>query len=123
MSLFDWFGHWLDQHAPPARDTVLIIEDDEQTRQLLECGVRSAGLDVLSTGRVEEGIVLHRQHLDAISMVLVSERMPGLENEKVLEAIRGNDHAVRCCVMTHADGTTKNWFQKKVLGQRCTGLV
>jgi two-component system phosphate regulon response regulator PhoB len=69
-------------------ETVLVVEDDEETRCLLSRVFRGQGLNVLCAADGEEGLDLIRRHHPAV--VLLDLVLPTLSGEAVCLAIRAD---------------------------------
>jgi two-component system phosphate regulon response regulator PhoB len=69
-------------------ETVLIVEDDAETRSLLSRVFRTQGLHVLCAGDGEEGYELIRRHKPAV--VLLDLVLPKLSGESVCLALRAD---------------------------------
>ncbi len=87
---------------PPARDrsepagaeewtgsgTVLVVEDDDQVREIAEDTLKRAGLSVLCAAGGREGVELFRRHVDEIRAVLLDQTMPAMSGEGAFDAMR-----------------------------------
>ena len=69
-------------------ETVLVVEDDEETRALLSRVFRSQGLNVLCAVDGEEGLDLIRRHHPAV--VLLDLVLPKISGEAVCLALRAD---------------------------------
>lgn len=69
-------------------ETVLVVEDDEETRALLSRVFRSQGLNVLCAVDGEEGLDLIRRHHPAV--VLLDLVLPKVSGEAVCLALRAD---------------------------------
>jgi CheY-like chemotaxis protein len=68
--------------------TVLVVDDDEGVRELLDTTLRRAGLSVLLARDGREGIELFRRHADEISAVVLDRTMPDIGGEDAFDEIR-----------------------------------
>jgi len=68
------------------KETILVVDDDENSRRLLERVLEEAGYGVVtvSTGRE----ALDRVAISDVSLVLLDIRMPGMDGLQTLELIR-----------------------------------
>ncbi len=65
---------------------ILVVEDEQDLRQVIEYNLRQAGHDVISTGRGEEGLRLARAEVpDLILLDLMLPDLPGTELCKALK--------------------------------------
>jgi two-component system cell cycle sensor histidine kinase/response regulator CckA len=74
------------RQAPPARETVLLVEDDEAVRLLARLALETHGYRVLAAASGDQAIEVARHHLGTIHLVVTDIQMPG---------IRGPDLAPR----------------------------
>ena len=74
----DWRGH----------GTVLVIDDEEDVRELAATVLRRAGMKVLTAADGHEGLKLFGQHFDEIHLVLLDRTMPVLSGADTITAIR-----------------------------------
>ncbi len=56
------------------KKTILIVEDEEKLRRVMELQLRSAGFDVEQTGTAEEGLRL----AERADLVVTDLRLPGI---------------------------------------------
>jgi CheY-like chemotaxis protein len=78
MSIEDWRGS----------GTVLVVDDDEGVRKLLDATLRRAGLNVLLACDGREGVDLFRRHADEIRAVVLDRTMPDIGGEDAFDEIR-----------------------------------
>jgi two-component system, OmpR family, alkaline phosphatase synthesis response regulator PhoP len=65
---------------------VLIIEDEEEIREILSFYLQGEGLEVIEAKTGEEGIeIAKKDHLD---LVITDLSMPGMKGEKVIEILK-----------------------------------
>ena len=70
-------------------NTVLLIDDEDDIRDLLEYNLKKDGFQVLSAGNGKEGIELARKHLPDI--ILLDVMMPEMDGVEVCETLRADD--------------------------------
>jgi signal transduction histidine kinase/CheY-like chemotaxis protein len=63
--------------------TILVVEDQESVRQLVETVLQNAGHRVLLASDGEQGLALAHDHGDAIDLVLTDLVMPGISGRQV----------------------------------------
>jgi CheY-like chemotaxis protein len=68
--------------------TVLVVDDDEGVRKLLDTTLRRAGLSVLLARDGREGVEIFRRHADEISAVVLDRTMPDIGGEDAFDEIR-----------------------------------
>jgi len=77
--------------APPAargRETLLLVEDEGQIRQLAARGLRSHGYTVLTAINGEEGMRLAREHLPELDLVVTDVVLPLLGGAELIARLR-----------------------------------
>jgi CheY-like chemotaxis protein len=70
---------------------VLVVDDEEDIRDIVQCALESRGMQVLLAENGERGIELFRAQADEIDLVLLDLTMPGLDGRAVLREI----HTIR----------------------------
>jgi two-component system cell cycle sensor histidine kinase/response regulator CckA len=68
--------------------TVLVADDDDGARAILQETLARAGFRVLEAGDGREAVETFRRHADAIRLVLLDRTMPVASGEEALDAIR-----------------------------------
>jgi CheY-like chemotaxis protein len=71
----------------PARDCVLIIDDDPDLRTLIETIGQVCGVSVLQASDCNEGLSILEREYGRIKMILLDYFMPGMEPAKCAYAI------------------------------------
>jgi anti-anti-sigma factor len=79
---------------------VLVADDEDAIRRMLEVSLGTGGFKVWSALNGRHAIDLYRRHLNAIAMVLLDVRMPGLDGPQTLRGLQNVCPTVRCCFMT-----------------------
>lgn len=82
--------------------TILIVEDDELTRQALEEGTKASGFDVLGAADGEQGLKLAKEkHPD---LILLDLMMPKKDGHEMLKELRTDEWGanVPVLVLTNA---------------------
>jgi CheY-like chemotaxis protein len=91
--------------AAPRPCGVLVVDDEACIRKLLEAGLRQEGLAVWLAASGQEALDLYRRHRDAIDVVLLDVRMPGLDGPQTLAALQELNPQVCCCFMSGGLGS------------------
>ncbi|GIV76401.1 response regulator [Litorilinea aerophila] len=78
--------------------TVLVIDDEENMRWVLERALKKAGYDVLTAGRGEQGLQLLALH--PVDLILLDLKMPGMDGLAVLREIRRRTQSVPVLLLT-----------------------
>jgi DNA-binding response OmpR family regulator len=79
---------------------VLVVDDEDMVRSLLDMVLRRHGFDVLPAHCGREAIRLFEAHRDRVSCALLDVRMPGLDGPQTLLALRRLEPALPCCFMS-----------------------
>ena len=80
-------------HSFPAGTTVLIIDDDDEIRDVTQMLLRRRGLEVLTAASGAQGLALFQEHGDTIHAVLLDLTMPdmnGVDVSRAMRALRPN---------------------------------
>src|SRR5947209_17431207 len=85
------------------KTTVLVVEDEEKLRRVIELQLQTAGYDVLKAATAEEGLKL----ADQAGLILTDLRLPGMDGLALLNALRRQNSHTPVIVMT-AFGTVEN---------------
>jgi CheY-like chemotaxis protein len=67
---------------------VLVVDDDDGVRELLDTTLRRAGLSVLLARDGREGVDIFRRHADEIRAVVLDRTMPDVGGEDAFDEIR-----------------------------------
>jgi DNA-binding NtrC family response regulator len=82
---------------------VLIVEDEEKLRRVIELQLRSAGFEVDKAASAEEALRL----ADRTDLILTDLRLPGMDGLELLELLHRQDSQIPVVVMT-AFGTVES---------------
>src|SRR3954470_11871134 len=74
--------------AQGRRRGVLVVDDEECVRDVLDAMLRQQGFAVWLAADGWEALEVYRLHLAAIDLVLLDVRMPGLDGPATLTALR-----------------------------------
>lgn len=89
-----------------ATHRILVIEDEDKLRRVLELQLRSSGYEVELASNAEEGLKL----ASSVDLVLTDLRLPGMDGLTLLESLRQQSMTLPVIVMT-AYGTVDNAVQ------------
>jgi DNA-binding NtrC family response regulator len=78
--------------------TILVIDDEDNMRWVMERALKKAGYDVLTASRGEEG--LKQFALNPVDLVLLDLKMPGIEGLTVLREIRQRSQTTPVLLLT-----------------------
>ncbi len=85
------------------KQRILVVEDEEKLRRVIQLQLQSAGFEVLQAGTAEEGLKLAEQ----ADLVLTDLKLPGMDGRELLESLRRQHLHTPVIVMT-AFGTVEN---------------
>jgi len=80
------------------RSKILVIDDDESLRRVLEYNLAQEGYAVLTAASGEQGLDLLRK--EGADLVLTDVRMAGMDGLQVMEAVRKSDPNVQVIIIT-----------------------
>ncbi len=86
--------------------TILVVEDEDKLRRVLELQLKSAGFDVLQAGTAEDAL----RFCDQADLILTDLKLPGMDGLELLTRLRGQSSRTPVIVMT-AFGTIENAVQ------------
>ena len=90
---------------------ILVVEDEEKLRRVIELQLASAGFEVEQAGSAEEGF----RKMDRADLILTDLRLPGMDGLELISQIRRQNASVPIVVMT-AYGTVENAVEAMKLG-------
>ena len=82
---------------------ILVVEDEEKLRRVVELQLQSSGYEVDQTGSAEEALKL----ADRADLILTDLRLPGMDGLELLSVLRRQDSRIPVVVMT-AFGTVES---------------
>ena len=108
---FSVFLPWAEERAQPAvpapavaskggTETILLIEDDKEMRNMLAFILRGFGYTVLPAGDGRQGVEAAREHRGKIHLVLTDIAMPRLSGPDAVEQIRRERPETKALMMT-----------------------
>src|SRR5262245_58616178 len=104
------------QEASPG---ILIVDDDESIRNLLQVALKRQGFQVWLAADGSEAVSVYQLYRTRINVVLLDVRMPVLDGPACLSALREIDPRVRCCFMTGQAGQ----YTERELAERGAAAV
>src|SRR5215472_17394489 len=75
---------------------ILVVEDEEKLRRVIELQLASAGFEVEKAGTAEQGLKV----VDRADLVLTDLRLPGMDGLDLLAKIRQQNTVVPVIIMT-----------------------
>lgn len=82
---------------------ILVVEDEEKLRRIIELQMLDSGFDVVKAGSAEEALPL----IDRSDLILTDLKLPGMSGLEMLQIIRRQDLHIPMILMT-AFGTVEN---------------
>jgi response regulator RpfG family c-di-GMP phosphodiesterase/signal transduction histidine kinase len=114
-------------------ESILLVEDDEAVRQLIENMLENLGYRVLSAENGRKGLEVYKQHSKQISLVLMDWVMPELNGDKLYRALKAFDPGTRILVMTGYPlgvgsrsllaAAGSGWIQKPLRYAELSGII
>jgi len=83
-----------------ARDTLLVVDDDEAIRTLLARLFARRGVRTLTASDGAEALRLYRENAARVALVLTDFEMPGVNGLALVRALAGEPHPPVCLVMS-----------------------
>ena len=80
--------------------TVLVIEDEENIRLILQTTLRRLSMEVLSAANGDDGLAMYRTCRDKIDLVISDLHMPGMDGLELLRTIRADSPGTALVVMS-----------------------
>ena len=78
------------------KSTVLVVEDEEKLRRVVELQLKTAGFEVEQAGSAEEAMKL----TDGADVIITDLRLPGISGLELLANLRRQDSHTPVIVMT-----------------------
>lgn len=91
--------------------TILVVEDEDKLRRVIELQLKTAGLQVLQAGAAEDALRL----CDQADLILTDLKLPGMDGLELLASLRRQNLLTPVVVMT-AFGTVENAVQAMKAG-------
>jgi CheY-like chemotaxis protein len=88
----------------PHHPLVLVVEEDEAIRAMLDIALSGYGFSVLTAADGKIGLETFRRHLDRNPLVLMDVNMPGMSGAETLSCMQLECPAVRCYFMSGDSG-------------------
>jgi len=104
----------------PAGATVLVVDDEEEVREVVQAVLESRGVRVLTAGDGPSGIQEFRRHADEVDAVLLDMTMPGMTGDAVLQEILSIRPDARVIL---SSGYSEQQMLTQLRDQRICGFV
>jgi two-component system cell cycle sensor histidine kinase/response regulator CckA len=86
--------------APPAKETVLLVEDDEGIRLLARLALETHGYRVLAAASGDQALEIAGHHLGAIHVMVTDIQMPGIRGPDLAARIAGLRPGIKVLFMS-----------------------
>ena len=97
----------------PRKFGILIVDDDETTRNLLNLWLRQQGFAVWLAADGREAQEIYRRSRSLIDLALLDVRMPGLDGPATLAGLQEMNPHIHTCFMS---GDLGNYAEETLLG-------
>ncbi|RQD63056.1 MAG: response regulator [Desulfonatronovibrio sp. MSAO_Bac4] len=109
------------EHEPvKGSETILIVDDEEEIRELTKEILESWGYDVLSADSGERALHIYEQHGKDIDLVIMDLNMPGMGGSQCMQLMLEQDPLVRILI---SSGYSANGQAGKVLDSGAYGFI
>jgi len=93
-------GEKVGTGPPTAQPGILVVDDEDAVRQLLHLSLQLHGFRVWTAAGGAEALEVYQAHRDAIALVLLDVRMPGMVGPAVYRALETLDPEARIAFMS-----------------------
>lgn len=100
--------------------SVLVVENEPFIREAIEDILGSVGIEVFSAENGLEGIAAYQSNKDAVKLVILDWRMPGLSGVDVLQKLRIIDPLLKVII---ASGYGEEEVRQQLKGQTITAFL
>ncbi len=123
-------AHYLASHGKSRNKTILVIEDDDDSRQLMQRWLDQMGFNMLAASDSETGLACARDALP--DLILLDALMPGQSGYDVLRALRADDRTANIPVVIITvdddarrglDAGASDYIRKPILKDELRSLV
>ena len=83
-----------------AKKTILVVEDEENIRELICLNLQKSGFEVLEAGTGERALEIFAERGEGIDMVMLDIMLPGIDGLSVCRQIREKNSAVGIIMLT-----------------------
>jgi PAS domain S-box-containing protein len=90
--------------APVGCETILVVEDHPEVRQLIGIMLRIGGYEGLMARDATEALQIFKEHEGNIGLVLVDVIMPGMSGAALVESLRNFNRAIKVLYMSGYTG-------------------
>jgi len=77
----------LEKRAPCGTETILLVEDEDPVRRVVETMLKRHGYQVLASATPQDALAAAEQHRDAIHLLITDIMLPGMSGRKMAECL------------------------------------
>jgi two-component system cell cycle sensor histidine kinase/response regulator CckA len=92
----------------PARETILLVEDEPAVRQLFAQALTRSGYRVYEARNGQEAMQVFDQHGDTIDLLLTDMRMPYMGGAELAQHLRARRRTLKLLCVSGYPGATDN---------------
>jgi CheY-like chemotaxis protein len=86
--------------SPSGSETIMLVEDEESLRKLVQGCLASRGYTILDAGNGEEALKLAQQHDGYISLLLTDVIMPGMSGRELADNLKQSRTDIKILYMS-----------------------
>jgi len=90
----------LNTNLPGGNETILLVEDEQLVRHLIKTILIGAGYRVFTANNGQSAVEKYNENKNSIDLVLMDVIMPQMNGRDAFNAIRSQNHSVRCIFMS-----------------------
>lgn len=102
------------------KDTLLLIDDDEDMLSVTRIVLEGAGFSVLSSSNGLKGIELYSKNCDIIKAVLIDLIMPEMDGRKVFQELKRINKDIKAILVS---GYNSDEIKNNILNEGFVGFV
>ncbi|MGP0074411.1 MAG: response regulator [Bryobacteraceae bacterium] len=76
-----------EKHMPPGTETILLVEDEDPVRRVVETMLKRHGYQVLASASSEDALAAAERHSGTIHLLITDMVMPGMSGRKMAECL------------------------------------
>ena len=84
----------------PAKETILVVEDEEVLRRLARSVLMREGYSVMDASGPGEALAISQNHLDSVDLILADVMMPGMRGWEMVDLLRPQQPRARVLYMS-----------------------
>ncbi len=106
--------------SPGGRETVLLVDDENDVLKVTAQMLKSSGYRVLKAGSGEEAILLYKEHMEKIDLSIIDMIMPDMDGGELYDHLRRLNKDLKVILASGygLDSTTEG-----VLERGCSGFI